>query len=126
MIAVDTSALLAVALDEPRAVECAAALASDDLIISAITLAEALVVASRRRVNHQLRSLIDRLEFTVITVSQATSERVAQIYDLWGKGVHPAALNLGDCFSYDVAKEHDCPLLYVGGDFSKTDIKSVL
>lgn len=126
MIAVDTSALLAIALDEPRAPECAAALQSDDLIISAMTLAEALVVASRRGVSHQLRSLLDGLDFTVISVSQPTSERVAQIYELWGKGIHPAALNLGDCFAYDVAKEHSCRLLYVGKDFAKTDIESVL
>lgn len=125
MIAVDTSALLALVLDESRASECAAALQSDELIISAMTLAEALVVASRRGVSHQLRSLFDGLDFTVISVSQSTSERVAQIYDLWGKGIHPAALNLGDCFAYDVAKEHSCRLLYVGKDFAKTDIESV-
>lgn len=126
MIAVDTSALLTIALDEPRAAECAAALASDDLIISAMTLAEALVLASRRGVRHQVRSLLDGLTFTVVTVSQPTAERVAHIYELWGKGIHPAALNLGDCFAYDVAKEHSCRLLYVGKDFAKTDIESVL
>jgi len=126
MIAVDTSALLALVLDESRASECAAALQSDELIISAMTLAEALVVASRRGVSHQLRSLFDGLDFTVISVSQSTSERVAQIYDLWGKGIQPAALNLGDCFAYDVAKEHSCRLLYVGKGFAKTDIESVL
>ena len=126
MIAVDTSALLALALDEPRASDCASALASDDLIVSAMTLAEALVVASRRGVSPQLRSLLDGLDFTVIAVSQPTAERVAQIYDLWGKGIHPTALNLGDCFAYDVAKEHSCRLLYVGKDFAKTDIESVL
>lgn len=44
----------------------------------------------------------------------------------WGKGIHPAALNFGDCFSYEVAKEHGCPLLYVGSDFSETDIEGAL
>jgi ribonuclease VapC len=126
MIAVDTSALLAVALDEPRAFDCAAALQSDDLIVSAMTVAEALVVASRRGVSNQLRALLDGLDFTVDSISQATSERIARIYDLWGKGMHPAALNLGDCFAYDVAKQRGCKLLYVGEDFAKTDIESVL
>ena len=37
------------------------------------------------------------------------------------KGVHPAALNFGDCFAYEVAKEHGCPLLHVGEDFARTD-----
>jgi ribonuclease VapC len=40
--------------------------------------------------------------------------------------VHRAALNLGDCFAYDVAKQHGCKLLYVGQDFAATDIESVL
>jgi ribonuclease VapC len=40
--------------------------------------------------------------------------------------VHPAALNFGDCFAYEVAKEHACRLLYVGDDFTKTDIERVL
>ena len=126
MIAVDTSALLAVALYEPQAPACAIALKSDELVISAVTLAEALVVASRRGVGIQLGSLLDGLNFSVITVSQSTAERIAQIYDRWGKGVHPAALNLGDCFAYDVARQHACKLLFVGKDFAKTDIESVL
>ncbi len=126
MIAVDTSALLAVTLYEPQALACATALKSDELIISAVTLAEALVVASRRGVAFQFGSLLDGLEFTVISVSQSTAERIEQIYGLWGKGVHPASLNLGDCFAYDFAKQHNCKLLFVGKDFAETDIESVL
>ena len=62
----------------------------------------------------------------VEAVTREVAERVAQAYDQWGKGVHPAALNLGDCFAYEVAKRHSCRLLYVGNDFAKTDIESVL
>jgi ribonuclease VapC len=40
--------------------------------------------------------------------------------------VHPASLNLGDCFAYEAAKERECRLLFVGEDFSQTDIESVL
>lgn len=43
-----------------------------------------------------------------------------------GKRCTSGGLNFGDCFSYEVAKEHDCPLLYVGDDFSKTDLESAL
>ena len=56
----------------------------------------------------------------------ASARHVAKAYDEWGKGVHPAALNFGDCFAYAVAKEQRCPLLYVGDDFSKTDIVGVI
>ena len=47
-------------------------------------------------------------------------------YRRYGKGKHPAALNLGDCCSYALAKALDLPLLYKGNDFSKTDIVSAL
>ena len=43
-----------------------------------------------------------------------------------GRGMHPSALNFGDCFAYAVAKEQSCRLLYVGDDFAKTDVDSVL
>jgi len=51
---------------------------------------------------------------------------LASTYENWGKGVHPAGLNFGDCFAYEVAKAHDCRLLFVGNDFSKTDVESAL
>ncbi|HYI71714.1 MAG TPA: type II toxin-antitoxin system VapC family toxin, partial [Skermanella sp.] len=52
--------------------------------------------------------------------------RIAQAYERWGKGVHPAGLNFGDCFAYAVASEHSCPLLFIGDDFSKTDLRQAL
>jgi ribonuclease VapC len=54
------------------------------------------------------------------------ARRVARAYEQRGKDVNPAALNFGDCFAYEVANEHACRLLYVGNDFSKTDIEGVL
>lgn len=127
MIAVDTSALMAIVLDEPEAGACIEAIeAADDLLISAGTMAEALIVAARRGIAAELSSLIDGLGFEVVTVTPASARRIAETYSQWGKGVHPAALNFGDCFAYEVAKEHACRLLYVGDDFAKTDIESVL
>jgi ribonuclease VapC len=127
MIAVDTSALMAIMLDEPEADACVAALeAEDDLLISAGIVAEALVVAARRNVRAEMERLIDGLGFEVVSVTPASARRIAQAYELWGKGVHPAALNFGDCFAYEVAKEHGCRLLYVGEDFAQTDVESVL
>jgi uncharacterized protein with PIN domain len=46
--------------------------------------------------------------------------------ETWGKGVHHAGLNWGDCFAFEVAKEYGCRLLFVGDDFSKTDIEDVI
>jgi len=127
MIAVDTSALMAILLNEPEADACAAALEAEDrLLISAGTVAEALIVAGRRDVGEEVVQLIDGLGFEIVSVTPASARRVAGAYEKWGKGVHPAALNFGDCFAYGVAKEHDCPLLYVGEDFSQTDIEAAL
>ena len=123
MIAVDTSALMAVVLNEPEAEACIATLADEDrLLISAGTVAETLIVAQRRHVGEEIANLIDRLGFEIIAVTPAAARRIAAIYARWGKGVHAAALNFGDCFAYEIAKDHNCPLLYVGDDFSKTDI----
>ncbi|WP_158925974.1 type II toxin-antitoxin system VapC family toxin [Acidisphaera sp. S103] len=127
MIAVDTSTLMAIVLNEPQADACIAALeAEDDLLISAGTVAEALIVAARRNVGQEVSNLINGLGFEVVPITAASARRIALAYDRWGKGVNPAALNLGDCFAYEVAQEHACRLLYVGNDFSKTDIEGVL
>jgi ribonuclease VapC len=127
MIAVDTSALMAIVLNDPRADACIAAMeAEDDLLISAGTVAEALIVARRRNVGEEMERLIDELGFEIVSVTSASARRIAQAYAQWGKGVHAAALNFGDCFAYEVAKEHGCRLLYVGEDFGKTDVESTL
>ena len=127
MIAVDTSALMAVLLDEPETEVCVEALsATDRIVISDGTVAEALIVAERRSLGAEMAGLVDGLGFEIVSVSLAVARRVAESYALWGKGVHPAGLNFGDCFAYEVARTHDCPLLYVGGDFARTDIASVM
>jgi ribonuclease VapC len=127
VIVVDTSALMAILLDEPQATACMAVLEAEaELLISAGTVAEALIVSAHRNVGGEMTELISGLGFEVVTVTLASARRVAEAYARWGKGVHTAALNFGDCFAYEVAKEYDCPLLYVGGDFGHTDIQSAL
>jgi ribonuclease VapC len=126
MIAVDTSALMAVVLGEAEANACIAVLEKEDeILISAATIAEALIVAARRNVGEEMATLIDGLGFNAVAVTPASARRVAQAYARWGKGVHAAGLNFGDCFAYELAREHDCPLLYVGDDFARTDIKRI-
>jgi len=127
VIVVDTSALIAIVLRETQAARCIMILeAETEVLASAGTIAEALIVASRRRVGAEMSELLEGLSIETATVTPAAARRVAQAYDRWGKGVHPAGLNFGDCFAYALAKEHSCPLLFVGDDFSKTDIESAL
>lgn len=118
---------MAIVLDESGADACVEALvAEDELLISAGTLAEVLIVAARRNVHDEISSLIDGLGFNVVAVTPEGARRIAAAYERWGRGNHSAALNFGDCFAYDVAQQHSCPLLYVGDDFSRTDIDGVI
>jgi ribonuclease VapC len=127
VIAVDTSALVAIVLKEPQADACLAALGADDeVLMSAGTLAEVFIVSTRRNVGTEMARLIERLAPDVVPVTSAVARRIGEAYSRWGRGVHPAALNLGDCFVYAIAQEHACGLLYVGDDFAKTDIEAVL
>jgi ribonuclease VapC len=127
MMAVDTSALMAIVLHEAEADRCKAALEEEpELLISAATVAEALIVAARRNLVEEMKRLIDGLGFEIASVTPVSARRIAAAYARWGRGAHPAGLNFGDCFSYEVAKERSCPLLYVGEDFAKTDLESAL
>ncbi|MCZ7466028.1 type II toxin-antitoxin system VapC family toxin [Rhizobium rhizogenes] len=127
MIVIDTSALMAILFDESTADACAAALETDEpLLISAGTLAEALIVAQRRGRSRELEMLIEGLGVEIRNVTPKSTRGISEAYRIWGKGIHPAGLNFGDCFAYELAKTEGCPLLYVGNDFSQTDISGVL
>lgn len=127
MIAVDTSALMAILLDEPEADTCATAILHEtEIVISAGTVAEALIVAHHRGVGSEMTRLIGGLGLPIVDVSAASAQRVADAYGRWGKGRHPAGLNFGDCFAYEVATQYGCPLLVVGDDFGKTDLRRAI
>lgn len=127
MIAVDSSALMAIVLREAEADRCETALLeSQTLIMSAATYAEVMIVAHSRGCGDDLKRLIETLAIDIIPVDDIVAEQVTLVYRVWGKGRHPAALNIMDCFSYALAKDRNCPLLFIGNDFSQTDIESAL
>ncbi|HEY4113893.1 MAG TPA: type II toxin-antitoxin system VapC family toxin [Rhizomicrobium sp.] len=127
MIAVDTSALLAILLKEALASDCKATLIADGQpLISAGTLTEALIVAGGRGIRDEMQEFIGSVGIEVVPIDAAAARRVADAHARWGRGAKTAGLNFGDCFAYAVAKENNCPLLYVGRDFAKTDVKSAL
>ena len=95
-------------------------------MISVATVVEALAVAERRGLGSEIAGLIDGLALEIVNVSLTVAKRVAASYAQWGRGMHPAGLNFGDCFAYEVTKTRNCPLLYVGSDFARTDIASVI
>lgn len=127
MIVVDTSALMAILLGEAEGEACIAALeTAGRLLISAGTVAEAMIVARLRNVGTEMEALIDGLGFEIVPLSAAGARQVADAYGRWGKGIHPTGLNFGDCFAYAEAIAHDCALLFVGQDFARTDVARVL
>jgi ribonuclease VapC len=127
VIVADTSALMAIALDEPAADQCDDFLSNQiEILISAGSLTEAFVVAARRNVTEALEALLLNLPYVVVPVTEPLARRAGMAYRQWGKGFHPAGLNFGDCFAYALAKEQNCPLLFIGNDFSRTDVLSAL
>jgi ribonuclease VapC len=127
VIAIDTSALIAIVLAEPEADRCMATLEREDrFLVSAATIAEALIVGRRRGVHDEITELIEGLRVEVVNVTEVSARRTAEAYARWGRGADPAGLNFGDCFAYEVAREFDCPLLYVGEDFARTDMRAAI
>ncbi|HEV7227020.1 type II toxin-antitoxin system VapC family toxin [Brevundimonas sp.] len=126
MIVLDTSALIEVLAQQPSAEACAEVLSRGVFVMSAATLTEALIVARRKRVSQELDELLAALELTIVEVDVEFAELAANAYGRWGKGFHAAGLNYGDCFSYALAELYGCPLLYVGDDFARTDVRSAL
>lgn len=127
MIVVDTSAIIAVAKREPGWDALVDLLAERrTILISAATLAETLIVAGRRGIGSETAGLLHDIDVTVEPVTADTARRVAAAYARWGKGVHPARLNLADCFAYASATRRDAPLLFVGNDFAQTDVRRAL
>jgi ribonuclease VapC len=127
MIVLDTSAVMALLLNEADANRIADALLSTErLVMSAGTLAECRIVAAHRGFSGELAALVKGLGVEIDPVDQAMAVEVADAYAKWGKGTHPAGLNFGDCFAYACARRSGAPLLFVGSDFSKTDIAVVM
>lgn len=122
----DTSALVAVltgAEAAPALLERIAA--AEDVMLSAGTLLEALVVLQARYGEEGVRDLRLLLHAAAARVVPFDADQVELAHAgfvRYGKGRHPAALNFGDLYAYALAKAHGAPLLYVGGDFARTDV----
>lgn len=124
---VDTSALVSVICGEPDAERYLGAMASADSVsLSAATLAEALIVVEARQGREaasDLGALLADLQAEVIAFDERQAEAAASAWRRFGKGRHPAGLNLGDTFSYALAVAVGEPLLFKGRDFVATDVQ---
>jgi len=130
-VIVDSSALMAIVLDEPDGDALLRTLSQTrDRKISAATWVEVhLVVDSLQQhpaVKSRFEDLMTRLRLDIIAVDEDMAWAARRANLTYGKGRHPARLNFGDCFSYALAKQTGEPLLFKGNDFGQTDIAPAL
>lgn len=127
VLVVDTSAVVALLKNEPGWETLATRLhAAPSRVLSVASWVELSLVVAGRRGDEAALELLDRflqtaaIELRPVDEPQARLARAAFLR--FGKGRHPAGLNFGDCFSYALARTLDAPLLFVGDDFSQTDV----
>jgi ribonuclease VapC len=126
LIAVDTSALVAIFFDEAEGDLIREA---DEPCVSTTTVAETLIVLDNRTRDGNgelLRNMLFELGLVIEAVTLTDAWIAGDAYRRFGKGRHRARLNFGDCFSYALAKSLDLPLLFKGDDFRHTDIRPAL
>ncbi len=126
---IDTSAVLAILFLEPEAEAFAQAVEKNQVrLISAANVLEAGIIVETRRGEpggREFDLFIHKAQLEIVAVDQHQAEIARAAYRKYGKGIHPAKLNFGNCFSYALAKATGEPLLYKGQDFSATDIEPV-
>jgi ribonuclease VapC len=124
---VDTSVVLALLLREPVAPRLTRALSRATMrVLSTAGLVEAEIAATNRMSEaaaREIDALLDDVDVEVVDFSAEHAALARAGFRAFGKGRHPAALNFGDCFSYALARARGEPLLFVGGDFSRTDVR---
>lgn len=125
MIAIDTSVIVAMALGEPEAESFQALLGRQAAAVGWPTLLEARMVLTGKGFANAA-AIIDQLarlpNVTPIAFEEKHYRAAENAFDRFGKGRHPAGLNMGDCFSYAIAAVAKAPLLFKGNDFGKTDV----
>jgi ribonuclease VapC len=123
---IDTSALLAILLGEPEGETFSRSIAADPRrLMSALSALEAAIVIHSRKGPSGARELDLLLHATGVAIVSLEADQVLlarKAYEEYGKGHHPAALNLGDCCSYALSRSSGEPLLFKGNDFSQTDV----
>ncbi len=126
---IDTSVIVAIALNEPDAAELEVRIADDSVrLISAATVLEATIVLETRMGDAGGREFdlwLLKIGAEIIPVDAEQTDTARRAWRRYGRGRHAAALNYGDCFSYALAMTRGEPLLFKGDDFAITDVNRV-
>ena len=125
-VVVDTSAVVAILLGEPEADDLLSILvAAGPRLLSAATLVE-LGIVLEARLGSAATGIAGRFvrdgEIEVVDLDRVQADRSLEGWRRFGKGRHPAGLNLGDCYAYGLAATTGYPVLCVGSDFARTDV----
>ena len=126
---VDASALLAVLLREPEKQRFRELIALDpEPVISPVNFLEAAIRADAlgSAESQGLDRLIETSGIEIVQVTPQQARLAREAYQKFGKGNHPARLNIGDCFAYALAKARNEPLLFKGDDFRQTDVEAAI
>lgn len=128
-LVLDSSVLVEIVLGEPRAEELVARLSAraGRMVVGAPTLVEAGIVVQARAGEEacaDLAAVLAELEVEVLPFDEAMADAGQRAWGRYGKGRHQAGLNLGDCFSYAVTELEDAELMFLGDDFSQTDVRA--
>jgi ribonuclease VapC len=130
VIAVDTSAIIAILFGEPEVEAFERRMSVEPVCLSAVSLQEAsMVMVGRLRDESAWRRLdefVRDIPLEIVPFDRELAEIGRLAFVRFGKGRHPARLNCGDCASYALAKKRNLPLLFKGGDFARTDIVPAL
>ncbi|HMK89926.1 MAG TPA: type II toxin-antitoxin system VapC family toxin [Methylocystis sp.] len=126
---VDSSAIVAILLGEPEADALAGALEqASRRVTSPLVRLEATIILSARldiepsAAQQLFDEFLQEAAIEVVPLTDAIGRRAVECFERFGKGRHPARLNLADCFSYACAREHRDELLFKGEDFASTDV----
>ena len=122
----DSSALVAILFAEPGHLDLVDRILQADIVrVGTPTLVETEIVLSARRGKSaatDVQDLLEELHVTVVSFSQSDWHAAVRAFERFGRGRHEAGLNFGDCLSYAVAASAADSLLFVGDDFTSTDI----
>lgn len=128
---VDASAWTAILLREPEREQLRTSLADAEIILtSPIAIWETVRAVARetggatQEVSAEFAAFRASAGARIVEIGVAEGQLAVEAHVRFGKGVHPAKLNMGDCFAYACAKVHGVPLLYKGDDFALTDIEA--
>jgi ribonuclease VapC len=127
---IDTSAIIAILLDEPERAAFGRQIEADPvrLVLAAGRVEAGVVIETRKGVagRRRLERFLHLIAADIVAVTREQAEMALEAFRRFGKGRHRAGLNIGDCFAYAAAKATGEKLLFKGDDFTQTDILPAL